>query len=156
MVLTRVEPPHFISHLKQEVTIVFSFHHVSLSVESIELSMEFYSALGFKKVYEWQAEDRSLRVAHLKSGTAFIEIFCYLSPQAAPKTTKELSTDLPRIGVKHFALKVKSITEAKDALIEKGLINDAEITRGNTEVDYFFLRDPDGIWVEIVQDERGL
>ena len=135
---------------------MFSFHHVSLSVESIELSAEFYSALGFKKVYEWQAEDRSLRIAHLKSGSVFIEMFCYLSPQAAPETTKELSTDLPRIGVKHFALKVKSITEVKDALIEKDLINDAAITRGHTEVDYFFLRDPNGILVEIVQDDRGI
>ena len=31
-----------------------------------------------------------------------------------------------------------------------------DITKGRTEIDYFFIKDPDGILVEIVQDDRGL
>ena len=62
------------------------------------------------------------------------------NPQAAPDTTKELDTDLPRIGIKHFSVRVASIVEAKNMLIEKGLIDDTKITRGRTGIDYFFIR----------------
>jgi len=135
---------------------MFSFHHVSLSVKNIDESVHFYSLLGFKKVYYWEANDKQLQIVHLKLGEAFIEMFCYASYNDPPESSKDLSTDLPRIGIKHFGIKVKSINHTKNQLIKNGMLDNAEVTRGRTGIDYFFMRDPNGIFVEIVQDDRDL
>jgi len=37
----------------------------------------------------------------------------------------------------------------------KGLADEnTSITVGRTKVSYFFIKDPDGVWVEIVKDDR--
>ena len=42
------------------------------------------------------------------------------------------------------------------AMIGAGLATNPEITEGRTGIKYFFINDPDGNWVEIVQDDRAL
>jgi len=38
---------------------------------------------------------------------------------------------------------------------EFGYANDeTKITEGRTKVSYFFIKDPDGVWVEFVKDDR--
>lgn len=67
------------------------------------------------------------------------------------------STDLPAIGAKHFGLKVDSIEAARDELAAKGIVKpDIQITQGRTGPRYFFIEDPDGILVEILEDKRKL
>jgi len=135
---------------------MFTIHHVALSVTNIEKSINFYALFGFKIAYTWQSEDKSLQISHLKLGETFLELFCFKNYQKAPESSKELMTDLPRIGVKHFGLKVKSIHETKKFVLDNGYKGDIEIIRGKTEVDYFFIKDPDGILLEFIQDDRGL
>ncbi len=135
---------------------MFSFHHVALSVSDLALSLSFYQALGFESVLSWQAEDDSLRIVHLKLGEAMLELFCYAKPQEAPDTSKALVSDLPRIGVKHFGLQVGDIQQAVKQLDALGVLGDAQITHGRTGIDYLFIRDPDGILLEIVEDQRAL
>lgn len=85
-----------------------------------------------------------------------IELFAYAVPMPAPDTIYATATDLPVIGTKHFGLQVESIEAAKQDLIIKGIIgSDHEITLGRTGIKYFFVKDPDGILVEIVEDKRG-
>jgi len=135
---------------------MFTIHHVALSVKDIEKSINFYAVFGFKVAYTWQSEDKSLQISHLKLGKTFLELFCFKNYQEAPESSKELMTDLPRIGVKHFGLKVKSVHETKKFVLDNGYKGDIEIIRGKTEVDYFFIKDPDGILLEFIQDDRGL
>lgn len=135
---------------------MFSAHHISMSVSNADKSLAFYEQLGFEKVYEWQAEDLSLKILHLRLGEIVLEIFNYPSPQEAPRSTQTLATDLKRIGIKHFALKVTDIGAAKEKLQALDFIGDVEINRGNTGIDYFFIKDPDGIFIEIVQDDRNI
>ena len=135
---------------------MFSIHHVALSVTNMERTIEFYARFGFKVAYQWQSDDASLQISHLKLGETFLELFCFKNYQEAPESSKELMSDLPRIGVKHFGLKVKSVHETKAFLIEHGYDEPIEIIRGKTEVDYFFIKDPDGILLEFIQDDRGL
>ena len=135
---------------------MFSIHHVALSVTNMKKTTEFYARFGFKVAYQWQSDDESLQISHLKLGETFLELFCFKNYQKAPETSKALMTDLPRIGVKHFGLKVKSVHETKAFLIENGYKEEIEIIRGKTEVDYFFIKDPDGILLEFIQDDRGL
>lgn len=133
---------------------MFSFHHVALSVTDLERSITFYGCLGFAVVHEWRAEDGTLAIAHMKLGGALLELFCYAD--AAGEVAGTLEQDLRRVGVKHFALQVADIHESAQRLSREGLVDEVVISTGRTGVDYFFITDPDGLFVEIVQDDREL
>ena len=135
---------------------MFSIHHISLSVTSLDTSVNFYQKLGFKEVLRWKADDGSLQISHLKLGEVFLELFSFKKFVEAPSSTKKLDTDLMRIGVKHFGIKVRSIIEAKDWVEKNNIAQNVEIKHGRTNIDYFFIQDPDGIFIEFVQDDRGL
>jgi catechol 2,3-dioxygenase-like lactoylglutathione lyase family enzyme len=66
-----------------------------------------------------------------------------------------VGNDLETVGVKHLALRVPSVREARATLEQTGAVV-TDTARGRTGIDYFFVRDPDGIWVEIVQDDRAI
>jgi glyoxylase I family protein len=84
-------------------------------------SVAFYEKLGFRVVVHWKDPDGELEIAHLKLGTNYLEIFWYRDQAPAPETAASLATDLPRIGVKHFALKVDSVYEAKNFIENRGM-----------------------------------
>lgn len=133
---------------------VFSFHHVALSVSDLERSAEFYAIFGFKPVVRWQADDASLRIWQLKNGSAMLELFCYAEPQDEALSARDLASDLPRLGIRHFGVRVDNLQSTLAELKQQGLADNVSITHGRTGIDYFFLRDPDGIFVEVVQDDR--
>lgn len=133
-----------------------SMHHVTISAAYEAKSVRFYRHLGFLPAYRWASPTGELRIVHLKLGEVILEIFNYSDPQAAPETMRSLETDLPRLGIKHFGLKVPDIEEARKNVLALGLARDLEVKQGRTGIKYFFLNDPDGNWVEFVQDDRGL
>ena len=131
----------------------FSFHHVALSVKDLNSSLLFYAKLGYKEVLRWQAEDKLLEISHLKLADSILELFCYSIP-INPNKRNDKELDL--IGIKHFGIKVPSIKEFYQFAIEQGLNVETEIKDGRTGIKYFFLRDPDDVFVEIVEDNRNL
>ena len=133
-----------------------SFHHVAISSSDKQKSVRFYEGLGFNTVFEWVAPDGDLRIVHMKLGQAILEIFNYSKPEIAPESMRSLDSDLRRIGTKHFGLQVSDIEQSRAQMTELGLGKDIEIKEGRTGIKYFFLKDPDGNWVEIVYDDRGL
>lgn len=134
---------------------MFKLHHIAISVKDCKVSEEFYAIFDFKKVHTWVAEDNSLQIVHLKNKEdSILELFCYASFQAIPDYTKSNETNLPVVGVKHFALQVDSIEETKAMLEKKGINPQKDIQMGRTGIQYFFIIDPDGILIEIVQDDR--
>ena len=135
---------------------MFSFHHITISSRDMDISVKFYKRLGFKTVLQWSSANKELRIVHMKLDAILLEIFSYSNWQEAPATTKSLYTDLPRVGIKHFGLRVADIKKARDHLISAGIAKNPEITEGRTGIKYFFVNDPDGNWVEIVQDDRAL
>jgi glyoxylase I family protein len=82
-----------------------------------------------------------------------LEMFSFAASRPRPKHTDALETDLPVIGIKHFALQVSSLSNARTYLDKHG-ISCTESKQGRTGIDYFFAQDPDGNWLEIVQDDR--
>lgn len=59
--------------------------------------------------------------------------------------------------MKHLGLSVDSIDEAKSDLESKGLkILHEEINEERSGINYFFVKDPDGILIEIAEDNRGI
>ena len=135
---------------------MFSFHHVALSVLNLEESIAFYRVFGFKQVFAWQSEDGNLSIEHLRQGEMLLELFCFRNAVPAPTSSQSLATDLPRIGIKHFGLKVADISQAAEQLKRAGLAGDVEIVQGRTGIRYFFIKDPSGIMIEVVQDDRGV
>ncbi len=128
-------------------------HHIALSVQDMEKSKQFYYFLGFKTVLDWISEAKDLKIAHLMLNNVILELFCYANHTKNPPIT--LDKDLRTTGIKHFGLSVDSIEQAKEEVIKAGLAKDTlEIKKGRTGISYFFIRDPDDNFVEIVQDDR--
>ena len=130
-----------------------SFHHVCLSVSDAGQSVAFYAKLGFKKFHFY--EDDTLSITHIVNGSMLLELVCYHDFTPAPASIFETDSDLPVIGTKHFGLRVHSAEAAKSELEEQGIVTSPiKIKRGRTVTAYFFIADPDGILVEMVQDDR--
>lgn len=91
----------------------------------------------------------------MRLGDFILELFCYKDFTSAPNTIHATDTDLPIIGTKHFGLRVESIGAARDDLAAKGIVAaDIAINQGRTGPRYFFIEDPDGILVEVIEDNR--
>ncbi len=130
-------------------------HYTSISVRNLEESLKFYETLGYKQVHRYEEEDGSMVIVHLKLGESFLEIFWYLKNQDVPAVDYVYANNLEQIGVKHIALWAEDLEAALADLKSKGMAdNTTKITVGRTKVSYFFIKDPDGVWVEFVKDER--
>ena len=133
----------------------FTIHHAAISAIDMVESVAFYEQFGFRVVLHWKDPGGELEIAHLKLSANYLEIFWYRDQTPAPETAASLATDLPRIGVKHFALKVDSVRDAKNFVENRGIASNVEIQQGRTGVTYFFIKDPSGILVEFLEDKRG-
>ena len=130
-------------------------HHTAISVRQLDKSLEFYQTLGFQQVHRYDEADGSMSIVHLKLGSSFLEIFAYKKNEGEPPLDLERANNLRDIGVKHIALQTADIEASLADMKAKGLATaDTGITIGRTRVSYFFIQDPDGVWVEIVKDDR--
>lgn len=130
---------------------MFSFNHVTISVKNVEKSIEFYKKFGFEVFKEYH--DDTVDILHLKLGNMVLEIFHYYEHFDLPEHSKDLSVDLKTVGNKHFGLGVKDIMQAKK-FVEANKLCDGEIkiTYGRLGKPYFFVKDPDGILFEIIEE----
>jgi glyoxylase I family protein len=132
-------------------------HHVALSVRDCAVSARFYEFFGYEIVLTWQAADDSLTITHMRRPDGqMVELFGYSANRATRPLELSKGNDLDTLGMKHFAFTVKDIESARDAILAAALGEVTPITTGRTRIAYFFVRDPDGNWVEIVQESRSL
>lgn len=130
---------------------MFNFDHISISVEYLEETIKFYSIFGFKVHKEYH--DDSVDIVMLKCDKIFLEIFHYNDYNPLPEHAYELEKDLKTVGTKHFGLNVKDIEETKQ-WVESNNLNDGEIEihQGRLGRQYFFIKDPNGILLEIIEE----
>ncbi|MCM1160991.1 MAG: VOC family protein [Roseburia sp.] len=131
---------------------MFTVDHYAISVKNLKASIAFYQALEFEVVKSYEAEDGSMSIVHMKNGEFILELFAYKECKDMPEWALSLNSDLPVAGSKHFGLYVEDLEEAGKYLLEKQLISKMpEIKTGRLGRSYFFLSDPNGILVEIIQ-----
>jgi catechol 2,3-dioxygenase-like lactoylglutathione lyase family enzyme len=133
----------------------FRVHHTAISVRDVERSVAFYEYFGFRTVFTWRATDGSLSIVHMQTERGeILELLCYADYEtgAAPS----VGNDLARVGVKHLALAVDDLQSGYDDIIARELGEVTEIIHGRTLIDLFFVRDPNGMWVEVLNDTRKL
>ena len=131
---------------------MFNFNHVTISVDNLEDTLNFYKKFGFIIYKEYH--DENVDIVMLKLNSMILEIFHYTENSKLPEHSKNLNIDLKTIGNKHFGLGVKNIEMAKK-FIEKNKLNDNEIiiNKGRLGKPYFFIKDPNGILMEIIEED---
>lgn len=132
---------------------MFKFDHVALSVENCERSIAFYQKLGFSFFKRYDDPSGALSIVLIKNENMILELFCYKNFEDLPEHCIEHSKDLSVIGTKHFGLCVGDIKKAAKRVVELGILSEMpEIKTGRLGRDYFFVKDPDGINIEIIQE----
>ena len=131
---------------------MFNFNHVTISVDNLENTLNFYKKFGF--IIHKEYHDENVDIVMLKLNNMILEIFHYIENNKLPEHSKNLNKDLKTIGNKHFGLGVKNIEMAKKC-IEKNKLNDNEIiiNKGRLGKPYFFIKDPNGILMEIIEED---
>lgn len=94
-------------------------------------------------------------MVNLKLNDIFLEVVWYRDNQLAPQLEIPYDVKSKSVGIKHIAFYVDDINEAFEDLRQKGLVDDTiEIHQSRSGPLYFFVKDPDGVWVEFIHDNR--
>ena len=131
---------------------MYSIHHVAVTASDFEKSLEFYERLGFKTLIKRDVPEKQKKIALLSLGNLKLELFWYADFEDHPESRDTMGNSVKQVGQKHFALKVDSLQEARVDLTNKGIDLVSEPDIGDCGYDFFFIRDPDGIWIEIVEN----
>ncbi len=140
-------------------------HHTGYTVSDLDRSVAFYrDLLGCEVIATQEKEggylaaivgypDAHVRMAHLRApaGEHVIELFEYLSPEG-----DRADVEPRNVGASHLCFVVAGLPALYDSLLERGVTSfvsppvevDTGLNRGGLAL---YLRDPDGITVELFQ-----
>lgn len=131
---------------------MFSVDHYAISITDAVKSISFYQKLGFSVVKDWTDSNNSVRIVHMLNGYFLLEMFCYKDHGNLPDFVDDLSSDLKVVGSKHFGLQVDDLQTAANYLVDVGILDAMpKFVPGRLGRAYFFIKDPDGIFVEIIE-----
>jgi lactoylglutathione lyase len=150
---------------------VVSLHHTGYTVADLERSLHFYrDLLGCEVVARQEKQggylaeivgypDAHVRMAHLRAPESghIIELFEYLAPASQSPTRSRLEPC--DVGTAHMCFLVADLQAIHERLIAAGI----EFVSGPVEIDTgintggraLYLRDPDGIPMELFQLPAG-
>ncbi|WP_163836654.1 VOC family protein [Spartinivicinus ruber] len=123
-------------------------HHIAITCKSLEKLKEFYIKLGFKLQKSYQ--DDEVIIAHLNLKGTLIELFEFNGSIKSIRV-KRWDIKLKEPGLVHFALAVDDIKAAKQWVNDQLSVSTTEVTYGRTGINYFFMHDPEGNAIEVVE-----
>lgn len=128
--------------------------HVGISVSDLTVSVPWYEiVLGFREVRRSRADMLGAQICFLARGGFELELFQYDAPAPLPADRRNPNTDLRTLGTKHLAFRVESI----EAILNRMPPQSADIALRTTMAgkQVCFIRDPDGILLELIQADDG-
>lgn len=130
--------------------------HVAISVKNLDVSENFYNKnFGFTRSEHYQiTSDNNFTITLLENGPIVLELFSFNKSNPLPESEKALTTSLETIGVKHFAFYVDSIEDVQRLLESNNVRFENEISVFENGDRYLFIKDPDGILVEIMEKKK--
>jgi catechol 2,3-dioxygenase-like lactoylglutathione lyase family enzyme len=145
----------------QGVRTAVGLHHVGITVENLERSIEFYANV-FGADLEWSIESAGegaeavsrvpgadMRIASLRLPYGRLELFEFAAPRGRPNDGV-----LNDIGATHICLEVADVDAVYARVQELGLrcwYAPIEVTQGLLAGQrFFFFEDPDGLKVEVL------
>ena len=132
----------------------FRPEHFAVSVSNLERSMEWYqSVLGFEPERTEYAPPMHSRVGFMNNNGFRIEIFEHDQKIPVPEDRKIPNLDIQTGGTKHICLEHDDIPALAEELRNSGV----DIVFGpvcNGVQHMMFIRDPDGILIELVSAVR--
>jgi len=126
-------------------------NHVAISVSDGEEAVNFYQLFGFKEIRRFSIPKMSAEVIMMDCSGVQLEIFEFKSSKPLPDYRRKIVDDLNVIGTKHFAMSVSDLDSARQALLDAGIDQELNIIMGGGGKRYFFVSDPDGMLVEVIE-----
>ena len=122
---------------------MFAFNHFNFNVLDLERSLAFYdAALGLRPVRTKDAEDGSFRLVFLGDGrTDFTLELTWLRDRSEPYDLGECEF--------HLAFTADDMQSAHEKHAAMGCI-----CYENPAMGIYFIKDPDGYWIEIIPSRR--
>lgn len=119
--------------------------HIALGVTDMDKSLEFYCGLlGLQKAFEIPDNNNQPWIVYVKiGGDQFIELFHNAKGPVEPYWGKA--------GYQHFCLGSDDIFAFADLLHGRGLYLDKQPTMGKDGNYQIWIKDPDGVDIEIMQ-----
>jgi glyoxylase I family protein len=129
--------------------------HVALSVSDLDKSVAFYSRnFGLKPGRRFRIRHSGLKICILKKADVALELFHFKDYLPLPEYRKYLTTDLKTLGTKHPAFSVSNIERAYNKLKKSKVKFATDICSFENGLRYFFIKDPDGILVEVMEEKN--
>ncbi len=126
------------------------FGHIALSVSNLTRSVGFYRRhFGLKLVKKYVHDN--VVIALLKKDDIVLEIFEFKKHRPLPKYRRKLGDDLRTLGVKHFSVEAPDILKTYQTFKKARVPLAADLRVFDNGARYFFVKDPDGILVEIME-----
>lgn len=124
---------------------VTNIGHIALKVNNIEKSVDFYvNALGLKKAFEFHKADGSLSGVYLYIAPGqFIELF--------PNAGEEYTDSCEKVSYSHLCFEVPNAKAEMEEMRAKGVIIDADLKVGLSKCIQFWVHDPDGNKIELME-----
>lgn len=125
--------------------ILQSVNHIAIICSDYKKSLDFYCGiLGFKIITEEYREERQSMMTKLSlDGQYLIELFTF-------PNSPERITGPEACGLRHIAFNVPDINDAMRELDDKHYLHEELRVLDNGER-LFFVKDPDGLPIEIVE-----
>jgi methylmalonyl-CoA/ethylmalonyl-CoA epimerase len=126
-------------------------HHCGISVPDLEASMAWYrDMLGFSIEKRQTLDVVPSKIAFLKHGDFYIELFQIEGASPLPEDRRHPNRDICTHGTKHIAFAVDDVPKFVDALKKRGvdIAMDVNIMEGKAMA---FIRDNAGNLIEIIE-----